>query len=250
MSIENSWRLLRRIWLILRMHVVIVLVAAVAMVLKKGETTKVPLRLWLVGYGVLRVIQSVCVCVEYGRSDNRLTIDIDSFTKPLVSIKSVLILFWWITGFYWMYFGGKTLANDAPNLYWLTAIVLAFDLFVSVIIPVAIACTLVAASVYCLAFISSILRLLSIQYGSSQKLIAEMIQNIVMFLNYDARESVRRSMNEAANDTPTLHALSTENAVCGICRKGYEDGRLAYELPCGHLVHRLCVSDWLQETLF
>lgn len=48
-------------------NTIFVMVAVVMLFLSGGETTSVPLRLWLVGYGIQCVLHMVCVCVEFKR---------------------------------------------------------------------------------------------------------------------------------------------------------------------------------------
>ncbi|KAK9749359.1 hypothetical protein RND81_02G120400 [Saponaria officinalis] len=48
-------------------NTVFVISAIVVMFLSNDETTRAPLRLWLVGYGVQCVVHMVCVCVEFKR---------------------------------------------------------------------------------------------------------------------------------------------------------------------------------------
>ncbi|KAK9742915.1 hypothetical protein RND81_03G205300 [Saponaria officinalis] len=48
-------------------NAVIVLISIVVIQLSGGETAQVPLRVWIVGYGLLCVFHMICVCIEYRR---------------------------------------------------------------------------------------------------------------------------------------------------------------------------------------
>ncbi|KAL8166945.1 hypothetical protein V2J09_008444 [Rumex salicifolius] len=52
-----------------------VLAALVDLVLSRHETTSVPLRLWIVGYGIQCVLHMICVCVEYKRRQELRLVD-------------------------------------------------------------------------------------------------------------------------------------------------------------------------------
>lgn len=65
---QNDWAYSTPIVVLdLLWNTVFVLVAIVMLILSKDETTSVPLRLWLVGYGVQCLLHMVCVHVEYNR---------------------------------------------------------------------------------------------------------------------------------------------------------------------------------------
>ncbi|CAN1184307.1 E3 ubiquitin-protein ligase At4g11680 [Linum perenne] len=127
--------------------------AAVAvLILSREERPNMPLRLWIVGYGMQCLLHMVCVCVEYRRrrrrrvgfgpvatgagvSDGNLSSgsrgdssdyvtlaqlqdDGTSIAKHLESANTMFSFIWWIIGFYWVSAGGQTLAQDSPLIYW------------------------------------------------------------------------------------------------------------------------------------
>jgi hypothetical protein len=63
---------------------------------------------------------------------------------------------WWIVGFYWITAGGQALPTEAPHLYWLCMVFLAFDVFF-VVFCVALACVIGIAVCCCLPCIIAIL---------------------------------------------------------------------------------------------
>ncbi|XP_076904333.1 E3 ubiquitin protein ligase RIE1-like [Bidens hawaiensis] len=74
---------------------------------------------------------------------------------------------WWLTGFYWMVSGGEVLLHNAPRLYWLTVVFLAFDVFFA-IFCVVLACLIGIALCCCLPCIIAILYAIAGQEGASE----------------------------------------------------------------------------------
>ncbi|CAN1253693.1 E3 ubiquitin-protein ligase At4g11680 [Linum perenne] len=166
--------------------------AAVAvLILSREERPNMPLRLWIVGYGMQCLLHMVCVCVEYRRrrrrrvgfgpvatgagvSDGNLSSGsrgdssdyvtlaqlqddgTSSIAKHLESANTMFSFIWWIIGFYWVSAGGQTLAQDSPLIYWLCIIFLGFDVFF-VVFCVALACVIGIAVCCCLPCIIAIL---------------------------------------------------------------------------------------------
>ncbi|KAH9604080.1 hypothetical protein KSS87_010420 [Heliosperma pusillum] len=125
----------------------LVLTAIVVMVLSKAETTNnLPLRLWIVVYGILCVISCACNIVMYwrrgeAREDNTVGIGLNlnsdggyvqlvpvrnldegyniicSRTERVEIINRGFSLIWWIIGYYWLSLDGHMLADDAPKLF-------------------------------------------------------------------------------------------------------------------------------------
>ncbi|KAH0467334.1 hypothetical protein IEQ34_004572 [Dendrobium chrysotoxum] len=52
-----------------------------------------------------------------------------SIEKHLESGHTMFSFIWWIIGFYWVSAGSQVLTRDAPQLYWLCIVFLAFDAF-------------------------------------------------------------------------------------------------------------------------
>ncbi|CAN1186220.1 E3 ubiquitin-protein ligase At4g11680 [Linum perenne] len=130
--------------------------AAIAVLLMSGEERpNMPLRLWIVGYGMQCLLHMGCVVVEYrrrrrrrlgfepvaaGRSDGNsssgsrgdsgdfvtlspLQDDEISIAKHLESANTMFSFIWWIIGFYWVSAGGEDLSQDSPQLYWFVFII-------------------------------------------------------------------------------------------------------------------------------
>ncbi|KAL6633794.1 hypothetical protein ACP70R_026465 [Stipagrostis hirtigluma subsp. patula] len=175
-----------------------ILVAAAVLVLGRDESPSMPLRLWIAGYAAQCVVHMVCVAVEYrmrygrrggasvaadeesGSDASSSSSDDDdgergsrgrsgdcvSVAKHLESANTMFSFIWWIIGFYWVSAGGEVLTRDAPQLYWLCIVFLAFDVFF-VVFCVALACIIGIAVCCCLPCIIAILYAVSDQEGAS-----------------------------------------------------------------------------------
>ncbi|CAN1253696.1 E3 ubiquitin-protein ligase At1g12760 [Linum perenne] len=250
--------------------------AAVAvLILSREERPNMPLRLWIVGYGMQCLLHMVCVCVEYRRrrrrrvgfgpvatgagvSDGNLSSGsrgdssdyVTSIAKHLESANTMFSFIWWIIGFYWVSAGGQTLAQDSPLIYWLCIIFLGFDVFF-VVFCVALACVIGIAVCCCLPCIIAILYAVADQEGATTEDIDQLAR--FKFRRVDDNEKITEEeqeppggiMTECGTDSPIEHVLSQEDAECCICLSAYDDGVELRELPCGHHFHCTCVDKWL-----
>lgn len=260
-----------------------VAVAVAVLILSRNEHPSMPLRLWIVGYGLQCVLHMLCVCVEYRRRRRRrvgfgrverglgsdgnsssqmrgdsgeyvtlaqLQEDGTSVAKHLESANTMFSFVWWIIGFYWVSAGGQALAHGSPQLYWLCIIFLGFDVFF-VVFCVALACVIGIAVCCCLPCIIAILYAVADQEGASK----EDIDQLPKFkfrrtgdnekLAGEAQGSLGGIMTECGTDSPVEHVLPEEDAECCICLSTYDDGVELRELPCGHHFHCACVDKWL-----
>ncbi|CAN6197696.1 unnamed protein product [Urochloa humidicola] len=198
-----------------------VAVAAAVLAASLGERPAVPLRVWLAG-----------------------------IVKHLESANTMFSFIWWIIGFYWVSVGGQALSHDAPQLYWLSIVFLAFDVFF-VVFCVALACVIGIAVCCCLPCIIAILYAVTDQEGASE----EDINNLSKFkfrmmgdhdkLVAGIAAPVGGVMTECGTNPPVEHILSAEDAECCICLCPYEDGAELRELPCNHHFHCSCIDKWL-----
>uniref|UniRef100_A0A3Q7FZA7 EF-hand domain-containing protein n=2 Tax=Solanum lycopersicum TaxID=4081 RepID=A0A3Q7FZA7_SOLLC len=90
-----------------------------------------------------------------------------SFAKRCEYMNTMGSLLWWIIGFYWIVSGGEILLQNAPHLYWLAVVFLAFDVFFA-IFCVALACLIGVALCCCLPCIIAVLYAVG-QEGASEE---------------------------------------------------------------------------------
>ncbi|KAF7002956.1 hypothetical protein CFC21_018354 [Triticum aestivum] len=257
-------------------------VAAVVLVLSRNEKSPMPLRTWVAGYALQCVVHMVCVAVEYrmrrsqrggapapadeerGSDGSSSSSDEDasehhlrgrdtdyvSLAKHLESANTMFSFIWWIIGFYWISAGGEEVIHDAPQLYWLCIVFLAFDVFF-VVFCVALACIIGIAVCCCLPCIIAILYAVSDQEGASEDDIRQIPKYKFRRVDEpekdsaDATESSGGIMIECGTNQPIEKALAAEDAECCICISAYDDGAELRELPCGHHFHCACIDKWL-----
>ncbi|CAM0905744.1 unnamed protein product [Alopecurus aequalis] len=156
-----------------------VAVAAAVLAASLTESPAVPLRFWIAGYVLQCLLHVLCVVVEYRRrsqetraggagaqQDDAEAGDFKiSIVKHLESGNTMFSFIWWIIGFYWVSAGGQALSQDAPQLYWLSIVFLAFDVFF-VVFCVALACVIGIAVCCCLPCIIAILYAVADQVSS------------------------------------------------------------------------------------
>ncbi|CAL9108756.1 unnamed protein product [Musa textilis] len=257
-------------------------VAVGVLILSRNEAPLMPLRLWIVGYALQCVLHMVCVCIEYRRRHLRGGAVLDeeeggsgrssasnsprrvgeaaeneqgqyednpSCIKHLESANTMFSFIWWIIGFYWVSAGGQALTRDAPQLYWLCIVFLAFDVFF-VVFCIALACVIGIAVCCCLPCIIAILYAIADQEGASEDDISQLSK--YKFRKIEDSEKIDEIsgtfggiMTECGSDPPVERTLSADDAECCICLCAYEDGVELRELPCGHHFHCGCIDKWL-----
>ncbi|XP_028556900.1 E3 ubiquitin-protein ligase At1g63170-like isoform X2 [Dendrobium catenatum] len=139
-----------------------------------------------------------------------------SIAKHLESGNTMFSFIWWIIGFYWVSAGGQVLTRDAPQLYWLCIVFLAFDVFF-VVFCVALACIIGIAVCCCLPCIIAILYAVADQEGASE----EDIRHLPKFKfrrtgDFEKPSEISKSSGGVMTEFGDPHneiALSYENAV-------------------------------------
>ncbi|VAI59411.1 unnamed protein product [Triticum turgidum subsp. durum] len=170
--------------------------------------------------------------------------------KHLESANTMFSFIWWIIGFYWVSAGGQVLTHDAPQLYWLCIVFLAFDVFF-VVFCVALACIIGIAVCCCLPCIIAILYAVSDQEGASEDDIRQIPKYKFRRMGEPEKQSVTMTessggiMIECGTNQPIEKVLAAEDAECCICLSVYDDGAELRELPCGHHFHCACIDKWL-----
>ncbi|CAJ1932660.1 unnamed protein product [Sphenostylis stenocarpa] len=257
------------------MAFVVVSVAMLACTTREQPNT--PIREWIVGYALQCLVHVVLVWLEYRRRSRRESLraardvgnsapsdaggsDSDEdgssgissrsrFTKRCESLNTGVSFLWWIVGFYWVVSGGDMLLQDAPRLYWLSVVFLAFDVFFA-IFCVVLACLIGIALCCCLPCIIAILYAVAGQEGASE---ADL--SILPKYKFRISSSEDKSNGGAGSMVPietnsaylaNERVLLPEDAECCICLCSYEDGAELHALPCNHHFHSSCIVKWLK----
>ncbi|XAR72192.1 hypothetical protein NMG60_11018749 [Bertholletia excelsa] len=255
-----------------------VVVAVVMLICTVDEQTNVPIRVWICGYALQCSVHVVLVWLEYrrrnrrrfrdeegsGRTDSILesndsdndeaagTLGIasrSSVTKRCESVNTIASFLWWIVGFYWVVSGGDILLHNAPRLYWLAVVFLAFDVFFA-IFCVVLACLIGIALCCCLPCIIAILYAVAGQEGASDADLSVLPKYKFQISSNYGKDGVgagrmipiETSSAYLANE----RVLLSEDAECCICLSPYEDGTELHALPCNHHFHSTCIVKWLK----
>ncbi|GFP83566.1 E3 ubiquitin protein ligase rie1 [Phtheirospermum japonicum] len=255
-----------------------VVVSVVMLICTAKEKPDVPIRVWVCGYALQCLVHVVLVWVEFNRRNSRqerirvgglsreddnqseseededgrgglFGISNGSRVKRCESVNTMVSFIWWIVGFYWVISGGDTLLSDAPRLYWLTVVFLAFDVIFA-IFCVVLACLIGIALCCCLPCIIAILYAIAGQEGASE---ADL--SILPKYRFQASKDEDRvdftagslvPIETSSGYMPNERILSPEDAECCICLCAYEDGTEIHALPCNHHFHSTCIVKWLK----
>ncbi|KAK7274129.1 hypothetical protein RIF29_15205 [Crotalaria pallida] len=250
-----------------------VVVSAVMLAYTVDERPNMPIRLWIAGYALQCLVHVVLVWIEYRRRRQRAP-DVENgverndsddddddgdgssgnssrsgFTKQCESFNTGVSFLWWLVGFYWVVSGGDMLMQDAPRLYWLAVVFLAFDVFFA-IFCVVLACLIGIALCCCLPCIIAILYAVAGQEGASEA-------DLTLLPKYRFRISSDEEkptggagtmipIDNGSGYIANERMLLPEDAECCICLCSYENGEELHALPCNHHFHGTCIVKWLK----
>uniref|UniRef100_A0A2P2JZ97 RING-type E3 ubiquitin transferase n=1 Tax=Rhizophora mucronata TaxID=61149 RepID=A0A2P2JZ97_RHIMU len=261
-----------------------VLVSITMLLVTLEERPNTPIRLWICGYALQCLVHVVLVWLEYRRRTtsrvrdeerqqqphqqqemdrgsvaeaedddgierNYLSSTQSSVAKRCESVNTMASFLWWIVGFYWVVSGGDSLSQNAPRLYWLAVVFLAFDVFFA-IFCVILACLIGIALCCCLPCIIAILYAVSGQEGASEADLSLLPKYRFEVTSNGEKHSVgagkmvpiEMSSGYLANE----RILLPEDAECCVCLTAYEDGVELHTLPCNHHFHSTCIEKWLK----
>ncbi|KAJ9548999.1 hypothetical protein OSB04_021542 [Centaurea solstitialis] len=172
-----------------------------------------------------------------------------SYTKRCENLNTMASFVWWLVGFYWMVSGGEILLHNAPRLYWLTVVFLAFDVFFA-IFCVVLACLIGIALCCCLPCIIAILYAVAGQEGASEADLSSLPKYRFQVSNDEEKPDVGAGRMVPVESNVASFAvervLLPEDADCCICLSPYEDGTELHSLPCNHHFHAACIVKWLK----
>ncbi|XP_020960333.1 E3 ubiquitin-protein ligase At1g12760 isoform X1 [Arachis ipaensis] len=235
-----------------------VVVAAGVLLSTLRERPATPLRLWLCGYAFECVLHICFVFFEYRRriGDPSLSQSPYSILKRLEPVNTLASSVWWVFGFYWIVVGGQALLEDSPQLYWLTVVFLAFDVFF-IIFCIGMACIIFFA-LFCLIPIIALAYAIRIREGASEEDIRSLPkyrfgQSNLLVLVDDKKKQIVKAESDSYNENHISElflepddSVSTSFQECCICLSPYVDGAELYRLPCTHHFHCGCISRWLR----
>ncbi|KAK4766136.1 hypothetical protein SAY87_007778 [Trapa incisa] len=256
-----------------------VVVSVVMLSCTVNERPSTPIRVWICGYALQCLVHVVLVWLEYrrrtaartldeerqqdhafanssddedavGRSDRLSAISAQSSAaKRCESVNTMASFIWWILGFYWIVSGGNTLLHDAPRLYWLAVVFLAFDVFFA-IFCVVLACLIGIALCCCLPCIIAILYAVAGQEGASDADLSILPKYKFEIVNDAEKQTFGAGkmvpMETSSGYLANERILLPEDAECCICLTSYEDGAELHTLPCNHHFHVSCIVKWLK----
>ncbi|KAK8583024.1 hypothetical protein V6N13_069788 [Hibiscus sabdariffa] len=262
-----------------------VVVSVVMLICTVDERPNTPIRLWICGYALQCLVHVVLVWLEYRRRNTRRTSARDeergdaaaaaasggdandsgdeldgterrpfdsnqpSVTKRCETVNTMASFVWWILGFYWVIFGGDILLQNAPLLYWLAVVFLAFDVFFA-IFCVVLACLIGIALCCCLPCIIAILYAVAGQEGASEADLSILPKYKYQIINNSEKARVGAGkmvpIETSSGYLENERVLPPEDAECCICLSSYEDGVDLHALPCSHHFHSTCIVKWLK----
>ncbi|KAI3501712.1 hypothetical protein L1887_29685 [Cichorium endivia] len=155
---------------------------------------------------------------------------------------------WFVVGNVWI-FGGHSSASDAPNLYRLCLVFLAFSC-IGYAMPF-ILCATICCCLPCIISVLGFREDLSQNRGATTESINSLptykfkIKKHKHGSNRGAHESTTEGGIVAAG-TEHERVLSGEDAVCCICLAKYANNDELRQLTCSHFFHKDCVDKWLK----
>ncbi|KAE8653724.1 E3 ubiquitin protein ligase RIE1 [Hibiscus syriacus] len=260
-------------------NAVFVAVSVVTLIITLDEKPNTPIRIWVCGYALQSSVHVVLVWLGCRRRNTSTTSAIDeergdaaaedvndredeedetesslfnsyqpSVAKRCESANIMASFLWWMVGLYWVVSGGEIFLQNAPRLFWLAVVFLAFDVFFG-IVCVVLACLIGIALCCCLPSIIAIFYAASKQEGA-----AEADLNILLKyrfrINNDENSSTRAGkmvpVETSGRCLGNEHLLLPEDAECCICLNLYQDGEELHSLPCNHHFHSTCIVKWLK----
>ncbi|KAI4379762.1 hypothetical protein MLD38_006016 [Melastoma candidum] len=178
-----------------------------------------------------------------GAVNARLKALIDYFKMGLDCFFAV----WFVVGNVWI-FGGRSSANDAPNLYRLCIVFLTFSC-IGYAMPF-ILCATICCCLPCIISILGFREDLSNTRGATEEAI-HALPTYKFKMKKSRNENDLESPGSGeggiiAAGTDRERMISGEDAVCCICLAKYINNDELKELSCSHFFHKECVDKWLK----
>ncbi|EYU29255.1 hypothetical protein ABFS82_05G129400 [Erythranthe guttata] len=172
-----------------------------------------------------------------GLPNARLKVFVEYFKMALDCFFAV----WFVVGNVWI-FGGHSSSAEAPNLYRLCIVFLAFSC-IGYAMPF-ILCTTICCCLPCIISVLGFREDFSQNRGATP-------ESINSLPTYKFKAKKNKSGNDkeggiVAAGTEKERVISEEDAVCCICLAKYANNDELRELPCSHFFHKECVDKWLK----
>ncbi|KAG0536243.1 hypothetical protein BDA96_03G047800 [Sorghum bicolor] len=150
---------------------------------------------------------------------------------------------WFVVGNVWI-FGSRSSAHDAPNLYRICIVFLAFG-FIVYALPF-ILCTMICCCLPCIISILGVHEDLDLNRGATTEAI-----NTLVAYKFQSKRVHDGDVGEdgggvLAAGTDKERIISAEDAICCICLSKFSNNEDLRELPCAHVFHMECIDKWLQ----
>ncbi|KAE9599416.1 hypothetical protein Lal_00039419 [Lupinus albus] len=153
---------------------------------------------------------------------------------------------WFVVGNVWI-FGGHSSAADAPNIYRLCIVFLAFCC-IGYAMPF-ILCSTICCCFPCIISILGVREELTQNTGATSESI-----NALPTFKFKMKKNKRIGESNSATagggivaaGTEKERVITREDAVCCICLAKYENNDELKELHCSHLFHKECIDKWLK----
>ncbi|KAK1420999.1 hypothetical protein QVD17_23022 [Tagetes erecta] len=172
-------------------------------------------------------------------SNVRLNMLVDHFKMALDCFFAV----WFVVGNVWI-FGDHSSSADAPNLYRLCIVFLAFSCM-GYAMPF-ILCGMICCCLPCIVSILGIREDMDQIRGATEDTINALPTHKFKVNMTSDNKEYDSSGGLLAAGTKNERAISGEDAVCCICLAKYTNDDLLRELPCTHFFHTECVDRWLK----
>uniref|UniRef100_A0A7N0U7P2 RING-type domain-containing protein n=1 Tax=Kalanchoe fedtschenkoi TaxID=63787 RepID=A0A7N0U7P2_KALFE len=181
----------------------------------------------------------------FGRlSDSRLKAIMEYFKMGLDCFFAI----WFVVGNVWI-FGGSASSSDAPNLYRLCIVFLAFSC-IGYAMPF-ILCATICCCLPCIISVLGFREDLNQTRGATSESINALptykfkLKKNKSGSNRDGSSRVEEGGIVAAG-TDKERVIPAEDAACCICLAKYANNDELREMPCSHFLHKDCVDKWLK----